>query len=58
MKLTRNGEKFFVECTVRTFGDDEIQAYNITNDDIQELMDNDYINYDEDTDQYYWLEEL
>jgi len=57
LKLTKNGEHFFCNCTVITFGDDVVQSFGVTDHDIQELINEDYITYDEDTGQYFWTQE-
>lgn len=58
MKLTKNGFQFLSESinnSAETFDDSDILKHGITNSDLQELMDYDFINYDEDTDQFYWV---
>lgn len=57
MNLTKNGQDFFCKCTTVTFNDEDILQWGLTNNDLQTLMDEDYINYDEDTDQFYWVGE-
>lgn len=54
LKLTKNGEEFFINCSVVEFDNDEIQSWGITDKDLQELIDNDYIYFYESTDTYFW----
>jgi hypothetical protein len=57
MNLTKNGQDFFCNCTTTTFDTEDIIAAGITDNDLQILLEEDYINYHEEMDTYYWVDQ-
>ena len=55
MKLTKNGLYFFCKSDTMTFNDADIIEHGVTDKDLQELLNEGYIGYNEDADNFYWL---